>query len=590
MFTPKKIDILGTIHNHYRLKIPFFQRSYVWKKDLWQQYLESIEEISDKFKDKKNDEYFFGTIVLKFEKADADVLGATRTIIDGQQRLITTCLFWKVFSDITEINLDHYYHTNHETKTKSIILEPSCRDEKVFNKIMEYKEEKTISLLDNFNSEEKETNIYKCYKFLIESKDRLKKINANCFTKAFFVVIDIENSEADEQEIFDTINSLGEDLTTSDIIKNILFKRGDQDKHKEYWVKVFEKDKEIDDFWRCEIGTGRNKKQNIEWFFQAFFEICFTKSNKKREYYNQFRSFSRKYKEFFKEKDFKNNHNNLLGFLEDLKIYAEIYHKNFAEDGSKKETSFVMPINIFVHLLNTTSVICYALYVLKEQQQKEEQEKIFKLIATYIIRRMVCGSSTRAYSNFFATLVHQGILTEINLIEHIKKNNEQTTDNGVPSDSKFKENFYNNDIANISRRAILYLIEQFFFCVDIDATLLKPVKGYSVEHLLPRKWESNWPLKDNTAETLKERQNHVNRIGNLTIIASKLNPELSNSAWITKRDGKYKKSSSLTKNCKGLHSLEDYLSENEWNEDTIDRRTDDLFKQAKKIWYSPFEE
>ena len=401
MFTPSKLNILATMKNHYRLEIPFFQRAYVWKKDLWQQYLESVKEISDKFKNSKSDEYFFGTIVLKLEKSEVEVLGETKTVIDGQQRLITTCLFWKAFSDITKKKVNQYYHESQETGKISIILKPGYKDEKVFNAIMKNREKEAVSLIDDFDCADKKTSIYKCYKFFCEKREELKEINADCFIKAFFVVIDITDSEADEQEIFDTINSLGEALTTSDIIKNILFKRGDEDKHEKYWLKVFEKDDETDDFWRCEIGTGRNKKPNIEWFFQAFFEICSVKSSKKREHYNQFRSFSKKYKEFFKERNFKNNHENSLEFLEDLKIYAKVYHENFAEDGSQKSFSPVTPMNVFVHLLNTTSVICYTLYILKEQQEKKEQEKIFKLITTYLIRRMVCGSSTRTYSNFF---------------------------------------------------------------------------------------------------------------------------------------------------------------------------------------------
>ncbi len=589
MFDAKKLNILTTINNHHKLEVPFFQRSYVWGKDLWEKYLESIEEISDNLKKNKSEEYLFGTIVLKFEKSPTDILGAERTIIDGQQRLITTCLFWKAFSDVTDRGVAHYYHEDPETKNKSVIVHPSHKDKKTFHKIMEHREGEIISL-KNFDKDEMNTKIYRCYKFFHDNKETLKTINANCFNKAFFVVIDID-SNTDEQEIFDSINSLGEELTTSDIIKNILFKKGDEDKHEKYWIEVFEKNKKIDDFWRCAIGTGRNKKPNIEWFFQAFFEICSIKSNKKREHYNQFRSFSRKYKEFFNERDFKNNRKNLLEFLEDLEIYAKIYHENFAEDGSKKTFSPIMPINIFVHLLNTTSVICYALYILKEQQQKTEQEKVFKLIASYIIRRMICGSSTRNYSNFFATLVHQNILSERDLIEHIKKNKEQRKDDGIPSGDKFEENFYNNDIANISRRAILYLIEQFLGSEDTDATFLRPVKDYSVEHLLPRKWKSSdWPLKDDTGKTLNERQSHINMIGNLTIIASKLNAELSNSAWNVKKEGRGKKSSSLNKNCKGLHSLEGCLSEKEWNEETIRKRTDYLFRQAKKIWSSPFEE
>ena len=182
-------------------------------------------------------------------------------------------------------------------------------------------------------------------------------------------------------------------------------------------------------------------------------------------------------------------------------------------------------------------------------------------------------------------------MSEENLIEHLKKSNNQSTDGGIPSDDKFKQNFYNNKITNVSNRAILYLIELSFGNLNKDATFLRPVQDYSVEHLLPRKWKQvDWPLKDDTDEILKNRKKHINKIGNLTIIASKLNPALSNSAWNIKKEGKSKNSPSLRKNCSGLQSLADCLSKEEWNEDTIDERTDYLFRQAIKIWSSPFEE
>ena len=69
------------------LGIPRNQRTYVWKKENWQDLLSDINFIV-KNNDGKN--HFIGSIVLKQEEA---VNGLNKfTIIDGQQRTITILL------------------------------------------------------------------------------------------------------------------------------------------------------------------------------------------------------------------------------------------------------------------------------------------------------------------------------------------------------------------------------------------------------------------------------------------------------------------------------------------------------------------
>ena len=86
----KKINDI--LNGNRQLIIPFFQRSYVWEKDLWERFLESMEQVSQKGK-----EYFLGSVILKqMPTSTSSTVGDVRTVIDGQQRLTTLALFLKV--------------------------------------------------------------------------------------------------------------------------------------------------------------------------------------------------------------------------------------------------------------------------------------------------------------------------------------------------------------------------------------------------------------------------------------------------------------------------------------------------------------
>ena len=70
-----------------------------------------------------------------------------------------------------------------------------------------------------------------------------------------FVRIDLDADE-DEQQIFDTINSLGVNLTTSELLKNYFFNRETVGEYERKWADVFEKDDETKVYWDREIETG----------------------------------------------------------------------------------------------------------------------------------------------------------------------------------------------------------------------------------------------------------------------------------------------------------------------------------------------
>ena len=237
-----KKNIGQIIENSRILRIPFFQRNYVWEDDMWTEFLDTMVTISS---ENHEDEYFMGSIIVK--KIDTPLMDSRGysigSVIDGQQRLITLFLFFKVLCD--KQNRKEYFKStffarDFDGKSK-IGLEASNEDKEIFDGIIENK----ITVAEKESSNPYSRNkIYQCHKFFT-NKDLDNIDIRKIYALVHFVVIELEEKE-DEQQVFDTINSLGVRLTTAELVKNNLFENNEVGKseHDKYWKKSFENDNE----------------------------------------------------------------------------------------------------------------------------------------------------------------------------------------------------------------------------------------------------------------------------------------------------------------------------------------------------------
>ena len=85
-----------------------------------------------------------------------------------------------------------------------------------------------------------------------------------------FVGIDF-GTKKDEQQIFDTINSLGVRLTTAELLKNYLFDRRNANDYLTYWYDIFEKDEQI----KSLLGSTGNRWAQCSGKYSTCFCIHF---------------------------------------------------------------------------------------------------------------------------------------------------------------------------------------------------------------------------------------------------------------------------------------------------------------------------
>lgn len=572
-----KRTIRDVFNRGRNLEIPFFQRSYVWDTEQWERFYEDMKLIS---KEKNN--YFFGSVILKQQETNSKQ-DAKLTVIDGQQRLTTMNIFLKVLALKMNAN-DSFVETFTKQRDKSIILLHNHNDIDSFNQIVNLQELQEFE--DDINDK-----IIRAYNFF-KKKIKVEEINENGGLSFFnildniiFVGIDLASKE-DEQQIFDTINSLGVRLTTAELLKNYLFNRNELPEFNEFWRDVFEKDDDTKNYWDKTVTTGRLKRTFIDLFFYSFFQIKIQDSSieikaEDRYDFTKVENLFESYKKLIA--DYKVDR---LALVKEIKEYANLFKKNFNHSLIEKEINKdfgIERINVIIFGLETSTLIPYVLYVLKNVEDEDVRNEIFEFVESYIIRRIIVKATSKNYNQLFSDrLISNKILSKNDLKDFIEKRSDKVNFN--PSDDDLKKGFNESILINKQAAGVIYFIESKIRDRNRQATQLLGIKKYSLEHLMPKKWENNWG-RLNDPKQREERNRLILTLGNLAIITQSLNASIRDSAWKIKKNGNGKRYG-LTNYSGGIETLAPYLEFEEWNEETIKTRANELYEKAIQIWKS----
>ena len=411
-----------------------------------------------------------------------------------------------------------------------------------------------------------------------------------------FKVVEIRLEEGDDaQVIFETLNERGEPLLAADLVRNNIFHRADARKERaeklfdRYW-KDFE-----DPFWSIMEKQGRYKKVRIEFFLANFIagkvvgEVTLSKL------------FS-EYKAFVKVQASKphGGYPSVEAELQDLVAYGKLYRRLLERNGSD-------PLGHFAKLLHPWDVTTVYPLVLRlwveDELDEDEKKACLSTLLTFIVRRAVCGLTTKNYNKFFLSVLRhleaKGFSGN-SLATFLTAQRSESA--RFPTDREFERSWtsapmYGLRLTPLRVRAVLEAIErakrQKFHETDQLNTDL------SVEHILPSGWEDHWPLPDGERPTRDEtwlamsdneennthvgqivrRQRLLNTFGNLTILTKPLNSSVSNGPFSVKREAL------------NDHSLlvmnREIAREENWGEDQINVRGRKLFEVARDLWPYP---
>lgn len=567
-----KALITNIFNNSTLVEVPFFQRSYVWKEDLWARLLEDME-----FVVKTKKPHFLGSIILKEGRKpkQGENFADCRTIVDGQQRLTTFLIFMKVLC--LKLKQTALFDCQFRIMGQMIALRHGRNDIRAFEKIM------SLDKAEKIDNPEPTSRIIGAFNYFVEHIDESKLDIMTIFVNTQFVRIDLDADE-DEQQIFDTINSLGVNLTTSELLKNYFFNRETVGEYDKKWADVFEQDADTKIYWDKEIETGRIKRAVIDIFFDSYFQLFiqdkkYNISNEDKLMYSRVDRLAQSYQHFINT--YCDGNKNIV--LDQMKDYAECFRSNLKPDQCEmsipKEES-IERINVVIFGLKNTTMIPYILYIAKNVQDKTELDKMYGILESYIMRRVVVHASTKNYNNLFTSLILNKVLDSQTLISRLKGNGDATT--YCPDDSELKIGFESSKLVNLQSKGIIYLIESKIR-PDNSSTALLGFNNYSLEHLMPKKWRNNWGSCASEDEE-KKRDSILLTLGNLSIIPQALNASIRDAAWNVKKIGKGQNKPGLLLCASGLCTLHNVLQKNIWDESEIENRADWLLTQAKNIW------
>lgn len=564
-----KRNITAIFNRANKLKIPHFQRSYVWQEEQWERFLDDM-----KYASHTNSPYFMGSVILKQQETQGDQ-NNVRTIIDGQQRLTTVLLFFKAL--FNKNNTPEKFKNIFTMFNDEIILEHNYSDKPIFEKIL---------LDQDIELKEKKSQIYKCYEYFYKNIETDGINSNNLLSNILFVGIDLLYEE-DEQQIFDTINSLGVRLTTAELLKNYLFK-DDIDFYNKNWREVYEKDDEIKEYWDQDVTSGRNIRSNIDLFLQSYLFIKIQEkdlnvSSEDKERYFKVDSVFNSYKEFFTRH---NLDKNLI--ISELKDYALVYKNTINPKITEQDITrdnFIQRLNLVMFGLDTATIIPYVLYIAKKVTVQEEKDKIFRYLEAYLIRRLICKKTTKNYNQLFRSFINN----EINTFEKLKDIIETKGDkiNNMPTDKDVQSGIEQSDLTNKQAKGVLYLIERSIRS-HLNGTELKYFNEYSLEHIMPKKWRNNWNDASLDKEQAGQRDDLILTLGNLTLITKELNSSIRDSNWESKKFGSGQ-NHGLMEYAQGIEIFSKYLQRDKWDEDSIKERGQELYKHAvNNVWNLEF--
>jgi hypothetical protein len=593
------------------LEIPLYQRRYIWDlESQWRPLWNDIRSIATRTladPSERRKPYFLGSVVVQQRPNEVGAV-QRRTVIDGQQRLTTLQLLLDAtHAVLTELNV-HEEAEQLEAVIRNKVKSSRPRyerfkvwplniDQAAFEEVMNAEPpivHRDLQHCDSRFVRAHEFFTLQVREFLTTGPADLLDARAESLVIALrenlkLVVISLEQSE-EPQEIFETLNARGVRLTSADLIKNYIFQRlltegeDDSDAYNRYW-KLFESP-----FWEKLISKGRYVEPRLAMFLGQFLVSRVAEEIKVERVFDRFKT-------YVNEQSPKST----LDLLKQIHGLATEYERIVsAAERSEGALSVVERFVYRTHELDTETVRPVLLHLIDPALPKLPDHEIAAALGaleSWLVRRAAIRATTKDYNKLFPQLV--GELTSgarTNAGKYVETFlREQTADSRYwPDDSTVKAVLESLSVYRLLNRRRLRMILE-----ALEDELRNPAtenahtpqqtcerNRLQVEHVMPRSWMANWPLRE--GETKDDRQERINRIGNLTLLTPTKNSAVSNGPWFGDNPKKHKMAL-LKANTTFLlnSSLVDMAGSDGWTVDDIDVRCAVLADLFLRAWPTP---
>lgn len=576
--------------------IPLFQRPYVWKEDeQWEPLWKDIRRVAELRMSEPHlaPQHFLGAVVLQAQEAESARL-TTWNVIDGQQRLTTlqlladaTCaIFAQAGLSKHASQLEGLTHNSEsfiEEDESPLKVRHLNNDHDAFLEVMTAEPP-----IDHSDLKHQESRIVHAHRYFTtavsqwlgnpgtdEFAAKAKELARVLLDDLQLVTIELKASE-NSQEIFETLNARGTPLTAADLIRNFVFQRleaegGDTKKaYREDWP--FEAR-----FWTKEVSVGRYLVSRSSLFFNQWLISRTGEEISPQSTFTRFKSYV----------EHTAGHK-MVDLLAVIKQQAALYES--WTEASLRPDGNLGAVEMAFHRMNAAGIellkpLMLWLYEPGRDLPQHVLDAVIRVAESWVIRRQLLRLTGSDLGRIVADVIHANSDVEASeLVErvtgYLARLNVSST--YWPGDEEIRvalkdEPAYRR-YPRPRLRMFLEAIENHFRAETKQAQVVR--SGLPIEHILPQKWQDYWPL--DTPEEQQDRQAHVHRLGNLTLLTSPLNSKVSNGPWPAKRHAMLKHNTiSLTGRV--VADTEGEV----WRESLIDHRTEVLVETLLRVWPVP---
>lgn len=580
------------------LVIPLFQRPYVWSEERqWIPLWEDVERLVElRMNQAPSATHFLGAVVMQQSRGQMG-FAAEYSLIDGQQRLTTIQLLLNAAS----IAMRDAGQPIPATNLRKLTL----HDEDLgFSGAERLKIRHTNSDADAFQhamladapadvaTESSASPILRAHRFFYDRvstwltdgdpDDMAGRSTALAMALSFgfeIVVISL-NTDEDSQSIFETLNARGTPLTQADLVKNLVFQKLDAEgadvrrAYEQYW-RLFD-----EPFWTNEVRLGRFTLPQVSLFLNHWL-VAETGEEVRTP-----ATFAR-----FKHWLEYQNERSVGEVVRALHAHALQYQRWITASTLREGTAD--PVDLFFYRsLNagTRAVTPLVLWLFDDVNEvpHDVAEEALKWFESWVVRRAILSLSASGMTRSVAQLINE--LREVAPGEAATTLREAlsrwtTPSTYWPTDAELERTLHSAPLYRTLSRSRLRMVLE---AIEDDARGYTTGRGnwsgsrvprdtMNIEHVLPRQWRQNWPVP--TPQEEVDRDEHVHRLGNLTLLTTPLNSSVSNRPWPGKKEALTRHDVLLMN--RGLREAES------WDEARIDQRSADSIAAIIRTWPVP---
>ncbi|PTR07603.1 MULTISPECIES: DUF262 domain-containing protein [unclassified Novosphingobium] len=605
---PYTRSIIGLFDGKRRYLIPLYQRQYSWRDDpqlglLW----EDIERAVARIETDRSSliPHFMGAIVINQVKTYGAQVQAFE-VIDGQQRLTTFQLLLAALRDVAAEHGSPYAQEIAKYLLNDGVMErpdeeryklwPSITDRRAFVHLIDPAADLSgiaglaegDELVGKLATAAHGSFRNRIIRHLTVNgafdETRLQVLFEALKDGLAVVSIELEGGD-DPQTIFETLNSRGVPLSPADLLRNFIFQRAKGlgqsagsltiDKlYEKHWLPLDRA------FWTQQASRGRQTRTRLDWMLTDHLAMHVGDIVSIEGLFADYRKWILNRSPFA----------TVAEELESISATAAVEHRLFAPRDGDPVGRFGQMADAF----DVSTAMPLAIYLATEPSVAARLAEAFAVLESYILRRDICGLTTKNYNRFFVGLVTRLRDCEGDKVDElIAYLSSRTADlDRWPDDAEWRHSWIMREQYKSARqprlRYIFEAIERAKRTSLNEDIVIR--SALTIEHIMPQKWQASWPIPEMIGLTedqygpelvsqIRARETAVNAIGNLTLLTQALNATISNGPLLDKLAA-IKANTALALN-------REIMAYETWSEASIEERGAALFGVAAKLWTAP---